>query len=192
MSLPNAAHVACEVGRYYMVPCMLTTKAAGAWWALPGGWVPVVGPKHRDAEHLDVDFEHYHVDWRFIHTKKFQFACDRRGGTPHSTVLSSTHGQYNVIEGSPVLRKLRCLREMPEFPEVRTMPMNVVRRGTNRWAHMERAQAFVCNKLKPGNICPHRGIDLTPFARPDGTAICPGHGLRWNLNTGELMPRQTD
>lgn len=58
-----------------------------------------------------------------------------------------------------------------------------------RWARLELAQAFICNRLKPGNVCPHRGIDLTPFARPDGTAICPGHGLRWNLATGELMPR---
>jgi hypothetical protein len=74
---------------------------------------------------------------------------------------------------------------MPDFPAVH----HDFPGGPARWAALEAAHAGC--RLKPGNICPHRGIDLTPFAKPDGTAVCPGHGLRWNLKTGELLPHHS-
>jgi hypothetical protein len=186
MSLPNATHVACEVGRYYMVPCIATTPEARAWFALPGGWVPVMGPKHEDAEHLEFPEQHYHIDWRFVHNYSFRIASGRHG-FPHSQVLTSTHGKRE-LKGTPVMRKARCLRVMPDFPLVAKV---ITARDAGRWDRLERAQFTRCSKLKPGNVCPHRGIDLTPFEQPDGTAICPGHGLRWNLRTGDLMPRHS-
>jgi len=86
-----------------------------------------------------------------------------------------------VLDRKPELKRRKCLREMPDFPPT----------PDHRWPILELHQSRTCNKLKPGNVCPHRGTDLTPFEKPDGTAICPGHGLRWNLKTGELMPRFT-
>jgi hypothetical protein len=38
--------------------------------------------------------------------------------------------------------------------------------------------------------CPHRGTDLRNLPpRPDGTVMCPAHGLVFSLATGELVPR---
>lgn len=184
----HAHQVPCVVGRMYLVPCMKVSRCAAAYFAPPDGWLPVLGPKHQDAEHLEFPWEHFHIDWRFIGDDEFAYACAPHG-VPHSTVLTNDQGQRGKLIGSPVLKARKCRRLMPEFPQVEKV--NFTRPGVSAqlWARLEIAQAFTCNKLKTGNICPHRGIDLTPFAQPDGTAVCPGHGLRWNLKTGELLPR---
>jgi hypothetical protein len=115
--------ILAEVGRFYMVPHIF----------VPGGfygttrWVPVLGEKHRDKEHIGFE----------------------------------------------------CKRVMPDFPA----------RPRAIWASLEKAYAGCV--LKDGHICPHRGIDLRPFAKPDGTVICPGHGLRWDLNTGLQLQHHT-
>lgn len=164
------------VGRYYMVPCLVSdSRTAPA--ANSRNLVPVIGPMHSDKEHLNFDLQHFHIDWRFV--KNMESSMDLREwkNSPHGTVmLAQEHNGKNL---PPVPRLMKCFRAMPEFPVLRTW----------KWIGLELAQEHACNKLKPGNICPHRGIDLTPFAEPDGTAICPGHGLRWNLRTGELIPR---
>lgn len=176
--------IVTEVGKVYNVPCMYT-KCRGSF--IPNdGWVPVLGPKHEDAEHLNFPDPHYHVDWRFIPAQQYrQTLSGRPSGSTLGTVLTNTEGYYpgtvetELLRGTPVLKRRLCKRAMPIFPA----------RPNIDWARLERAQAFVCNKLKPGNICPHRGIDLTPFIEPDGTAICPGHGLRWDTKTGDMLPR---
>ena len=39
-------------------------------------------------------------------------------------------------------------------------------------------------------FCYGRGFRLAGLpVQPDGTVVCPGHGLRWHLNTGRLVPR---
>jgi hypothetical protein len=170
--MENASHVACEVGRMYLVPCM-HTSLSGSF--LPE-WVPVIGPRHTDEEHLKFPHEHYHIDWRFVSDATYQSALGEVSGVVHGTVLTNTHGKHRV-EGCAVLKRRMCKRLMPDHPA----------RPRENWVALELAQRSTCNRLKPGNICPHRGIDLTPFAKPDGTAICPGHGLKWNLRTGELL-----
>lgn len=184
--------VAAVVGRFSMVPCMFVESERRPYWAPRDGWVPILGPKHSDAEHLEFDHEHYHIDWRFMPGAQFDAAVTHQrnmtgNASPHSNVLTSDT-KYMGLTGTPALKRRLCRRDMPEFPAA---PKGERYGSPNalRWQRMERAQAFVCNKLKPGNICPHRGIDLTPFIRPDGTAICPGHGLHWDIATGQLLPR---
>lgn len=172
-----SAGIVAEVGKFYRVPCMYTANRG--FWIPSDGWVPVLGPKHEDAEHLKLPSQHYHVDWRFIPKRKFDDASSFSSPLGHVlTNTGLTPGQH-CLTGEPVTKRRKCLRSMPTFP---------VRPGPG-WAQMERAQFAACPKLKPGNICPHRGIDLTPFEQEDGTAICPGHGLHWNLRTGDLIPR---
>ena len=165
------------VGRFYEVPCIRVWTCADAKDGY--GWVPVIGPLHADAEHLNFPYQHYHIDWRFVTAVAFKRSLNRPSKQVHGQVVTNTHGQHK-IDGPLVMRRKRCAREMPEFQ---------ARPHSAPWGQLERAQAKACNKLKPGNICPHRGIDLTSFRRPDGTAVCPGHGLHWNLVTGELIPR---
>lgn len=82
------------------------------------------------------------------------------------------------ISGTPKLKLRKMRREMPIWP--------VIDGEDGRWLALESAYANC--RLKPGNVCPHRGIDLTPFEDADGIAVCPGHGLKWNLRTGEPVP----
>lgn len=169
------------IGQFYAVPCMFVepSRARLASFIPSSGWLPVLGPQHEDAEHLNFPHQHYHIDWRFVPESNFHRT--RGGFAPvHTFVLTSTNDR-GELTGAPVLRRRKCVREMPSHPAA----------VNQRWANLEIAQFERCNKLKPGNICPHRGIDLTPFAMSDGTAICPGHGLRWNLKTGELMARHS-
>jgi len=175
------------IGQFYMVPCMYAQPSARSRWMDASGWVPVLGPKHEDAEHLDFEFQHYHIDWRFVGHPAFRIASRGKHWSPLRHVMTNSGGDlwHHKLEGAPVLRRIKCKREMPEFPHNASLGS----KANIHWARMERAQAFTCNKLKPGNICPHRGIDLTPFIKADGTVICPGHGLKWNTVTGEMMPR---
>jgi hypothetical protein len=186
MSTPHASHVACEVGRFYLVPCLFIPAEWSTAWMPDDGWVPTIGPKHSDPDHLKFEVDHFHIDWRFIGDEQLRYASFWNG-FPHGNVISSVEGR-NVIKSHPVLKRRKCRRDMPEFPVVGAS-MHIESR--RKWQALEKAQFAGCNKLKPGNICPHRGIDLTPFRQPDGTAVCPGHGLRWNLDTGELMRRHT-
>lgn len=189
MSAPLLSEVARpEIGRFYMVPCMKVADSARTIWMDVGGWVPVLGPRHIDQDHLDFPWEHYHIDWRFVGAQPWKYANDESDLNVLGRVLTNTDGK-GALRGSPELRRIKCKREMPKFPP-RAAIYHAWRGDVGiKWERLERAQAFACNKLKPGNICPHRGIDLTAFAQEDGAAICPGHGLRWNLKTGELMPR---
>ena len=164
-----------EVGAFYLVPCLkLRRQFFGELW------VPVIGPKHRDVE-LGVNWEHWHIDWRFA-SKRMFLGCSRGStGQPHGSVISNDGPDdfKPSLTGTPELKRRKCRRLMPDFP-VAPRP---------KWAAMEVAQRGRCDKLKDGHTCPHRGIDLRPFEQEDGTAICPGHGLRWDMRTGLLLAR---
>lgn len=182
--------IAAEVGRFYMVPCIFINPQHRQHWMPADGWVATLGTKHTDPE-LASEHVHYHVDWRFCSEQKYDLACGIHV-RPHGRVITSSDGWYTV--GSTVLKRRKCHRAMTDFPSqakplTRGYEGGVCTKPLTRWAQLERTHA--CTKLKPGNICPHRGIDLTPFVKPDGTVICPGHGLRWDTKTGELLPHHT-
>ena len=102
--------------------------------------------------------------------------------SPHGKVISSDNPDKwgaQQLTGVPDLKRRLCRRQMPDFP-ASLRPI---------WAAMEAAQRKRCDRLKDGHTCPHRGIDLRPFEQADGTAICPGHGLRWDMRTGLLLAR---
>lgn len=182
------------VGQWYFVPCVRVSVAARTIWMEVNGWVPVIGPKHRDAEYLGFEFEHWHIDWRFVSHTPYKWATEGAGKSPLSRVLTNDSGDRHnpKLTNAPELRRIKCKRPMPDFPVVRkaVIPLYGDAVSGRKWERLERAQAIVCNKLKPGNICPHRGIDLTPFIKEDGTVICPGHGLRWDTKTGLQLPHQ--
>jgi nitrite reductase/ring-hydroxylating ferredoxin subunit len=172
------------VGRLYSVPCIFVASQMRTAWMPRDGWVPTLGPKHSDAEHLDFAHPHYHVDWRFVGDKPYEAACWMRGADiPHARVVTSTTMRY-VVAGSLVMKRRACRRAMPDFPAHNPKSISG---PDKRWVSLERAHRG-CT-LRPGNICPHRGIDLTTFIKPDGTVVCPGHGLAWDTRTGELLQR---
>lgn len=78
--------------------------------------------------------------------------------------------------------KLRCRRLLKSFcnPRTKTPP---------HWLE-EMEKAYAHNRLRDGHICPHRGISCRGvIAESDGGVVCPGHGLKWNLETGQLVSR---
>jgi hypothetical protein len=174
----NTSPIFGVVGAFYLVPCIFVPFG---FYGIK--WVPVIGTEHRDAE-LGADWDHWHVDWRFVPDKTLRQAeSPLVNNSPHGKVISNTsadRGRHELTR-APELKRRLCRRTMPEHPA----------KPRPAWAAMEEGQRSRCNKLKDGHICPHRGIDLRPFAKEDGTAICPGHGLHWNLRTGELLARHS-
>lgn len=188
----NAANTACIVGQMYLVPCLFVARSSWTGWMPPDGWVPTSARSTPTRSTWNSSSSTSNIDWRFVPDEAYEAALGLELRVPHNKVVTADSGVLNRLYGQPVMKRRKCRRVMPTFPQINstTLPDSHKHPDSSaRWARMEIAQAFTCNRLKPGNICPHRGIDLTPFAQPDGTAVCPGHGLRWDLRTGELMPR---
>jgi hypothetical protein len=172
-----------EIGRYYLVPCirLLPRNLVQSYHIAAGrdGWIPVLGPKHEDAELIGFPNTHLHVDLRFVDTRTWQRQQDRTWRTvstdfyakPITLRDQSTDRLYTHEHDT---RQLRAKRQPSWFP-----------RQYAPWIQ-NLSSAFAECTLKPGNLCPHRGLPLAPFADARGIAVCPGHGLAWNLNSGRL------
>ena len=50
-----------ETGQRYAQPCIRTT-----WQNIGPLWLPIIGSIHADPEHVQADFPHVHVDYRFL------------------------------------------------------------------------------------------------------------------------------
>lgn len=176
------------VGKFYLVPCvrLLVDRARQHPAAGRDGWIPVIGPEHEDREVINFKAMHFHIDARFAVEPALRRCSDPwRRLTPQQSLMGYPVSTYSdEVGGKPIpherkLRRVLCRREATDFPTGAMVA----------WLPALEMKHAAC-KLKPGNICPHRGIDLTPFIKEDGTVICPGHGLRWDTRTGELMPHQ--
>ena len=157
------------LGKYYQVPAVRVDN-----WHGFEGWLPVVGPKHEDAEIIKFPWEHFHIDWRFAARSLFDYIASFRGA---SYVLAwpvqcpDTRGE-RVIQEGPILKRMTYKRETPQFPP----------RPSTSWAPVL-AQKYACAKLING-VCPHRGIPVSAMHREGDILTCPGHGLQWNAITG--------
>lgn len=157
------------VGRYYLVPCVYGRTDISEYHQ---DWHPVLLPLHSDPELGEAPaVPHWHLDRRFtpVHL----------GGESERSNRDSAGQVVRQDEHGPIeWRKRRCVRQMPDWP----LEKNFAKR-----------LEALCQeaRLKPGCMkCPHRGTDLRNLPqRPDGTVMCPSHGLVWNLTTGELVPR---
>lgn len=181
--------IVAEVGKFYMVPCvrLLVEPMKQHPAANRDGWVPTIGPEHHDRETIGFTAMHTHIDVRFLSDAAVQRSRRwwAQGAEAAQSVLGFPVSTWSDGVGATPLpheramRRMKCRRPMPEFPAFSAV----------KWHRKLEAEHAGC-KLKPGNICPRRGIDLTPFVKPDGTVVCPGHGLRWDTRTGDLLPYQ--
>lgn len=189
--IPNIEDVQNPViGRFYWVPCVVRPKAADDWhWATEPykvareNWLPVIGPWHEDAEHVGFEPHHFHYDWRFLATSIYQlWLGDDLPGRVFSRVHTGGPFMLNCPEPARTRRKLKMKREMPEFP--------LLSPRTGKLVHFIPLleKAFAGQRLKC-LVCPHQGLPLKGLPVKDGTVICPGHGLKWNVTTGELVVR---
>lgn len=186
--MPMAEAVRYEVGKSYRVPKVYGDIYGRArWW-------PVMGPKHEDKALIGFAPIHYHIDWRFVPESDYRrIVRGRTEDNCYAVVLQETYYSVeppperqrsiatspnpNVILARPELRRAKCIREMVPYPI----------------AHVERAwmaklrPAYADCKMK-NMICPHRGLPLDTLPVIDGVVTCPGHGLRWRVDTGEMVP----
>jgi len=71
-------------------------------------------------------------------------------------------------------RKFKCHRQMPCYPFIPS--------GIGRLEESMQQQKM-CDR-----ICPHKGVSLSGIpVDSNDQIVCPGHGLRWNNKTGDLI-----
>lgn len=169
-----------QIGKFYRVPAIKTLRKSH-WY---GMWMPIIGPLHRDIEILKFPPEHWHVDWRFAPERALKLCRYKQPYSEVVQVLAYDHcdwmpadQKYPQIEGGVEMKRMRCKRAWPQYPHT------LIQR---HWGPALE-KAFSECKLKPGLICPHRGISLEGAHREGDVVTCPGHGLRWNVKTGELV-----
>ena len=163
-----------RVGKYYSVPCV--------YWNNYRFHVPIIGPLHEDVEHINFPHAHWHIDWRFVRAYWYQSLVKYKHPVPVFAVVVC---QKNTV-GAVSRMNTRLKREMPEFQTAYS------RDGEDKhpvpWlSSLE--DAYAGSTLKPGLVCPHRGLPLAGCPVVDGAVVCPGHALKWDVTTGKLIRR---
>lgn len=158
------------VGKFYLVECALYF----------GIWTPIVGDKHSDPD-IFISFEHYHKDIRFLPRREFAqpkaLLASEGDGVELNRSLEPSY--VRVIE----LKKRKCLRPMPPFPDVAGWSLR------NRQTISKFQKRFAGRKVLCGK-CPHKGFPLESLPKDEsGHVICNGHGLKIDMNKGEVVKR---
>ena len=171
-----------EVGKFYKVPTIRLLRLSETIV------VPVHGSKHEDKQFIKFPYQHWHADPRFmsdrvLHTYEGPFGAlpERYAmGLPvaYPRAWDKTHRPWMAqpLDDEPIYRLRKCQRTMPLFPDGAPW----LKKLSKHWADY---------RLDLDNpVCPHRGFTLCDAPRDaDGYAVCPGHGLRWNLETGTVV-----
>lgn len=163
------------------------------------GWWPIIGRWHEDADIIGFAPWHWHVDWRFV-DEAGRDAAGRAQRPLSAKVLTATMirpiGEHRTDEAVGAGAPAALPNAAPEWwfrHELREPNEN----APNGWPHTTMwlgalEERYAQAKLGRHNarICPHRGADLEGFALPGAnTVTCPLHGLRWNIESGQLSPR---
>jgi len=191
MTIPNIMEIdgEAEVGRYYLVPTV--TQFWRDWKPRP--W-PVLLPKHEDAAIGFKDY-HWHLDLRFLPAFVFKEKA-RYSQFEYRTILTDAAAaplmahwrerfrQDPNPEPKVIWRRRLCKRQMPET----AWPYFTPAGEGSRVGFQKKLEKLVEGKsLRPGLICPHKGVCLKGQPVRDGVVECPAHGLRWNVETGALV-----
>lgn len=167
------------IGKYYSVPAVRVKD----WYGFHG-WVPVIGPKHSDAEVIKFPWPHWHVDWRFAPQRTYEYlSYVRSPGYLYGRPIQcpNNHGETVVVEGLTD-RRMKCKRELPPFV---VPPAN----WKNDW--ITELRKMFCGTRITNGLCPHRGIPASAMIREGDVLTCPGHGLQFNATTGEALTART-
>lgn len=149
-------------------------------------FMPIHLPLHDDTE-VNFPWLHYHVDPRWVKSSSIFDAHAR--STNGYVYLSDFQTGYPVTGDRTTFKNGIHMKELV-LQKTAVSPLEV-QSNNPLWVKMEK-RVGSCHKLKPGGICPHKGISLKGHSYDGGkTAICPGHGLHWDLETGEMIPRHS-
>lgn len=153
------------VGKFYLVPCVQLPDEVRGFNA--GEWVPIVGGLHHDQE-IGTDELHYHQDWRFSNIED----------TSPSEVIGVSYyfGEASFPSPDTEIKYFRkkCRRESD------------TRFRDYAWEITDQLEQLLENAKMDKLTCPHRGANLASVPIKDGCVVCPLHGLKWSVTTGEL------
>ena len=87
-----------EIGQSYKRPCIRTT-----WQNMGPLWLPVIGSIHSDPEHVQADFPHVHVDYRFLTPEtREELLKQMAEHNPHLQGTPSSHHAHIIdLAGTP-------------------------------------------------------------------------------------------
>ena len=180
------------VGTFYRRPCV-----RAHWPTNRIRWLPILGPFHSDREHISVEFQHVHVDYRFLNigireqlNRLLHSHPDdplhRVYSTP--TSLVTPHGFDKAVALDEIHRPEIDLKSwLSVRPRKYQGPYPPYPYENVSWLH-DLSEAYAERTLINDHICPHRGADLAGI-EPDahGVVTCPLHGLRWCARTGRIV-----
>lgn len=183
--IPNVEDVdEVIVGKKYSVPVVVLKNRPKHLSVLP-----VIGPLHEDREFINFPARHWHPDRRFI--SQAWFVDLIRGGSSHWAVALTPY---------PSTHSLTFSHFTPDEPLVtdggrkimtcRRLVGSFVKRDGKPPLWLPKLEAAYKGERLRGMICPHRGISCVGVKpEADGGIVCPGHGLKWNPETGEMISR---
>lgn len=192
------------VGQLYSVPVIKRRGRCFAGTELR--LVPVIGPLHEDREHIGFPDKHWHPDRRFMPERWFDSFIETEIEGAHWASVFTPRPHYGrgrlrrfpaaVIDdvlkhGDLVVpagrRVMKCLRLVGSF-------VNTLRRDRIGVAippsWLRTLEPAYKHERMRNMICPHRGISCVGvIPESDGGVVCPGHGLKWDTVTGEMISR---
>jgi hypothetical protein len=157
------------IGETYLVKCVYAKFGSES----NKHWVPVFGELHHDKE-LYLEKKHYHIDWRFrdrIHQESQEETYRLHG---YYLGIKNTYFYQPILEENIIIEEYKPLiyqRHFEEFPEHSFDELLDLYKGV---------------KMQ-GMICPHKRANLASCEIINGCVTCPCHGLKWNVETGELV-----
>lgn len=189
MSPPDISTVVSpQIGTRYMVPCL--RMAHGQRRRYMRGLIPIIGDRHEDAEIIGFPHQHWHIDWRFVSARAFE--QNMRDRSPYERNVWLLLGSLiSDAEGFAVSPSPTPLQRHARGVALITMQSKVMRRAMPTWSGKEPfakplAEAYAGRTLKCG-ICPHKRLDLTSIPAIGGVITCPGHGLRFDAASGQVL-----
>src|SRR6266404_1405733 len=165
------------IGQFYRVPAVRVKN-----WCGFSGRLPVIGPKHSDAEIVKFPWPHWHIDWQFAPTKAWNYAyAVRDPGYVYGRPIQCPNNRNEVVvQEGPADRLMKCKRPLPPYIK-----------SPSSWKEdwiKELRKAFCDSKITNG-LCPHRGIPASAMIREGNILTCPGHGLQFDAGTGFALQR---
>jgi nitrite reductase/ring-hydroxylating ferredoxin subunit len=178
---------------YYLVPCIpIPDKLSHLYLSLEDGWLPVLTPSHIDRETafktdaqgrvVDVDEAlHFHIDVRFI---KSDLPVGGSVGVSAKLFalileLCDFDTPNDEIEDFVEWKRKKCYRVAVDDFESSNVP-----------SMYEPAIIAEGMRMTDKDICPHQKTCLKGMSRLNDTVVCPAHGLKWDLLSGNLIPRK--
>lgn len=160
-----------EVGKFYLVPTVFVPTLPRRLQV-----VPIIGPLHEDLDLIHIPDRHYHPDRRFVSQAWIDYYQEGNPKGHWAPVYAYRWKWNNTGMRDNGRLRLRLKRLIDSF------------RVDAPWL-MRLEKAYCQETLRDGHICPHRGISCRGVVAESDGVVCPGHGLKWNTETGKLVSR---